>query len=544
MPKKFATSIDLRKHKILNALLNPLTSTEIAALTLGASDDGYVAWNVTTNKFQIWDGSVWVIMDILWQASGKNHTLILTNGYIEISTDETSAVKGVSSKILGYGGEFEDTIGTGVKGKGLAGGTFEGTVVGFESETKTTGTNDLQPLGNMKRSTSGNAAAGYGAYLPVYLENSAGTLYEAFRLVIKQTDPLNGQISTQIDFYGWRAGTWEVWMSILDDGSLQYYNYGGGAIIGTTTYVLTVTTDGNMIEVHPLWLQNVWFGAAITGSAEYIGRTDRYNRSTECDRSTAQQLVIKINEFLLGEWVEFYQKGAGVLYVLKETIEITGATTPTGVNARYHITGQENGKDSYYNGVTGYRIYWDTDRWKIALTIGGTLQFERVDASPLGAYSAVNGTGSPTAADVSTEMTFEGPVTSYGKGTSLRVLCADATTDANVFRIERIGNLTKMPISRTVTASCNLEANDIGKVIIVNSASAVTLTIPEQIMDADDLINVLTKGAGQVTLAVADSGDQSINTACKTWGQDTMISLWCIDSTSGDEIYKVIGGSV
>lgn len=440
MAKKFATSIDLRKHKVLNALLNPLTSTEIAALSLGLSDDGYVAWNVTTNKFQIWDGSAWVIMDILWQASGKNHTLILANGYIEISTDETCAVKGVSSKILGYGGRFEDALGIGVEGKGLLGADLEGSVVGAQTNTKTTGTNDLQPLINMKRSTSGTAAAGYGAYLPVYLQNSAGSLYEAFRMVVKETDPLAGQISTQIDFYGWRAGTWEVWMSILQSGKVRYYNYGGGSLTGTTTYVLTVSSDGTMIEVHPLWLQNVWFGAEITGSAEYIGKANRYNRSTECNRSTAQQLVIKINEFLLGEWVELYQKGAGMLYVLKETIEITGASTPSGVNCRYHVTGQENGKDLYYNGVTGYRIYWDTDRWKIALTVGGTLQFERVNASPLGAYSAVNGTGSPTAADVSSQMIFEGETETDQQYSKLRVICTDATNNANKFRIEYYKN--------------------------------------------------------------------------------------------------------
>lgn len=99
-----------------------------------------------------------------------------------------------------------------------------------------------------------------------------------------------------------------------------------------------------------------------------------------------------------------------------------------------------------------------------------------------------------------------------------------------------------VPISRTLIDSANFASGDIGKTVVMNKPAATTLTIPEGLMAAGDVIGVLTKGAGQVTIAVATPADQALNTACKTPDQDTMIAIYCIDATANAEVFKVIGG--
>jgi hypothetical protein len=103
-------------------------------------------------------------------------------------------------------------------------------------------------------------------------------------------------------------------------------------------------------------------------------------------------------------------------------------------------------------------------------------------------------------------------------------------------------NLRGLSISRSLNDSANLASGDIGKCVIMDAAAAKTLTIPEALMVEGETIAVLTIGAGQVTIAVANGSDQAINTACKTPGQDTMIAIYCIDDTADDEVFKVIGG--
>ena len=112
----------------------------------------------------------------------------------------------------------------------------------------------------------------------------------------------------------------------------------------------------------------------------------------------------------------------------------------------------------------------------------------------------------------------------------------------NVWNIDNNSLNNEMPISRTLTDSANFAAGDIGKTVIMNKATDVTLTIPKNLLSAGQTIGVFTIGAGEVTIAVATSDDQSLNDANKTPGQDTMIAVYCIDDTTNDEVHKVIGG--
>lgn len=104
-------------------------------------------------------------------------------------------------------------------------------------------------------------------------------------------------------------------------------------------------------------------------------------------------------------------------------------------------------------------------------------------------------------------------------------------------------SLRGLAISRTLIDSANFASGDIGKCVIMNKPTATTLTIPEALMAKGETIAVLQIGAGQVTIAVATPADQDINTACKTFGADTMVTVYCTDDTADAEIFKVIGGS-
>ncbi len=44
----------------MNPLLNPLTSTQRLALSLGTADEGYATFDTTLNNVYFWDGSAWI----------------------------------------------------------------------------------------------------------------------------------------------------------------------------------------------------------------------------------------------------------------------------------------------------------------------------------------------------------------------------------------------------------------------------------------------------------------------------------------------------
>lgn len=61
------------------------------------------------------------------------------------------------------------------------------------------------------------------------------------------------------------------------------------------------------------------------------------------------------------------------------------------------------------------------------------------------------------------------------------------------------------PTTRTVTANSTLIAADDGGTVIVNDASANTLTLPENVFEAGATVLVVNEGAGKVTVT-AGSG--------------------------------------
>jgi len=58
--KKYFHNIDLVRNKLMNPLLNPMSTSARLALSLSVADQGYVCYDTTDNKQYFWDGAHWV----------------------------------------------------------------------------------------------------------------------------------------------------------------------------------------------------------------------------------------------------------------------------------------------------------------------------------------------------------------------------------------------------------------------------------------------------------------------------------------------------
>ena len=95
----------------------------------------------------------------------------------------------------------------------------------------------------------------------------------------------------------------------------------------------------------------------------------------------------------------------------------------------------------------------------------------------------------------------------------------------------------------TITGATTLSASHNGKVLICNSSSNFSLTVPEDTLPAGFNVMIVQKGAGEVTLAAA-SGNVTINNRnshTKTANQWAIMSLICIDATTDANVF-VSGG--
>ena len=95
----------------------------------------------------------------------------------------------------------------------------------------------------------------------------------------------------------------------------------------------------------------------------------------------------------------------------------------------------------------------------------------------------------------------------------------------------------------TITGATTLAASHNGKVLICNSSSNFSLTVPEDTLPAGFNVMIVQKGAGEVTLAAA-SGNVTINNRnshTKTANQWAIMSLICIDATTDANVF-VSGG--
>jgi hypothetical protein len=61
--KKYLHNLDVSNNKVINLLLNPLTTAQrlFVGGTLGIVDEGYSVYDTTTNELYFWDGMTWVL---------------------------------------------------------------------------------------------------------------------------------------------------------------------------------------------------------------------------------------------------------------------------------------------------------------------------------------------------------------------------------------------------------------------------------------------------------------------------------------------------
>ena len=107
--KKYYHNLDVVNNKVMNLLLNPLTTTQRTAvgLTLGVADQGYVVYDTTLNQQFFWNGTTWVttITSITWGSitgtvtNQTDLTTYLSNNYYPLSSNPAGYL--TSSSITG-----------------------------------------------------------------------------------------------------------------------------------------------------------------------------------------------------------------------------------------------------------------------------------------------------------------------------------------------------------------------------------------------------------------------------------------------------------
>ena len=108
--KPYYVSIDLNKESLLNAKLNPLSSTEQTTLaaTLGVTELGLVSWNTTTNTLMLWNSTSFVnaVPTVAGAMTYKGATSSLTTIPTTIAIGDTYVYTGAAGNLTWSGVTF------------------------------------------------------------------------------------------------------------------------------------------------------------------------------------------------------------------------------------------------------------------------------------------------------------------------------------------------------------------------------------------------------------------------------------------------------
>ena len=112
-----------------------------------------------------------------------------------------------------------------------------------------TNTNQVQPVLEFYRQTTGTAADGIGGSFDMYVETSTGATQIANTIVSKLTTANNATRRSEISFTGMTAaGSQTTLFSLSGTGAGRLNLYGAGTFTGTATFALSVDASGNIIE--------------------------------------------------------------------------------------------------------------------------------------------------------------------------------------------------------------------------------------------------------------------------------------------------------
>jgi hypothetical protein len=124
-------------------------------------------------------------------------------------------------------------------------------------------------------------------------------------------------------------------------------------------------------------------------------------------------------------------------------------------------------------------------------------------------------------------------------GTSGQVLAKNSNTDLDFTWVEQ--DDTTLSFNAQTGTSYTLVIADLGKMVTLSNASAITLTVPPSVFSTGNIINIQQIGAGQVTLAqgsgVTITSTGGTSSAPKLRAQFSAASILC----TGSNTFTVIG---
>ena len=126
-----------------------------------------------------------------------------------------------------------------------------------------------------------------------------------------------------------------------------------------------------------------------------------------------------------------------------------------------------------------------------------------------------------------------------GAGSNDQVLTVDSTTTTGLKWATPAVTTLNVSFNAQTGTTYTLVASDVNKLVTLNNASAVTVTIPNGVFTTGQVINLQQLGAGQVTIA-GDGTTTFTGTGTKLHGQYSAASLVC----TGTNTFTLIGDIV
>lgn len=124
-------------------------------------------------------------------------------------------------------------------------------------------------------------------------------------------------------------------------------------------------------------------------------------------------------------------------------------------------------------------------------------------------------------------------------GTTGQVLSKASGTDLDFTWTEQ--DDTTIGFNAQTGTTYTLVIGDLGKIVTLSNASAITLTVPPSVFSTGNIINVQQIGVGQVTLSqgsgVTITSTGATSTAPKTRARYSALSIIC----TGTDTFTVIG---
>jgi hypothetical protein len=270
-----------------------------------------------------------------WDEASGVLTTSTSGARVELNNDSATkaAIEAVNDNILGSGAKFTGSLkgvdavstnGVAFSGTGVSGGQFEATSgVGVlaRNTTKTDAgalrlrketdaTNTQVMLSEAYINTSGTAADEYGAYDTVIMEASNGTNYEAFRRVIKWTSATLATLSSQLEFWLRRNGTWERKFAIKPTGQVVMDQYGSNNLTGTVASWPAYNSSGEIIEATAAQRNRILISRSVSADETNFAAGD-LGKQVISTAATDISLIIPEALMAVGDVILVKQSGAG-----------------------------------------------------------------------------------------------------------------------------------------------------------------------------------------------------------------------------------------